>query len=128
VDLRSTPTDDQTLTTEGTMTETPSADELARENAELRERNGKLEDEQRTTIRRQAAVEAGLEPDAARWIKGDTVEDAVADARTLARQLGSRPTGPTSATSPEADAIQRHTREQRDAVASLFGDDNHDDH
>jgi len=105
------------------MSHTPSADDLARENAELRERNGELEDGLRTVIRRQAASEAGLNPD--KWadrVEGETVEDAIADARELAAQVGRLRGGtpPTSSPlSPEADAIQQHLRESHDAADAL---------
>lgn len=99
------------------MTDAPSADDLARENDELRQQNGQLRDGLREVIRRQAAIEAGLAPDMARWVKGDTIEAALADAKTLALQVGTQPAAPSP--SPEADAIQQHLREQRDAAASM---------
>jgi len=105
------------------MTDAPSADDLARENEELRQRNGELTDGLREVVRRQAAAEAGLDPAMARWVKGDTIEEAAADAQTLARQLD---TTPTPSPSPEADAIQQHLRERRDAAASM--NPNQEDH
>ncbi|HWP33194.1 MAG TPA: hypothetical protein VNL97_05550 [Solirubrobacterales bacterium] len=106
------------------MSDTPSADDLARENAKLRKRNGELEDGLRTVVRRQAAAEAGLDPDMARWIKGDTVEDAVADAKRLADQLAPADPWARSSASPEADAIQQHLRESHDAAAALNDNQN----
>jgi len=106
------------------MTDTPSADDLVRENAELRKRNGELEDGLRTVVRRQAAAEVGLDPDMARWIRGDTIEDAAADAKRLADRLApANPWAPSSA-SPEADAIQEHLRERRDAAGALNNNPN----
>jgi hypothetical protein len=101
------------------MTDAPSADDLARENAELRERNGELEGGLRTVIRRQAATEAGLDPDMARWIGGDTIEDAVADARKLASSINTGPDWSRPSAPPEAQAIQQHLRETHDAAAAL---------
>lgn len=106
------------------MTDTPSADELARENDRLRQENGELRDGLRIVVRRQAAAEAGLDPGMGRWLKGDTVEDAVADAQTLARKLGAQPASPTPSASPEADAIQQHLRESHDRAAAMTP--NHD--
>jgi len=107
------------------MTDAPSADDLARENEELRQQNGQLQDGLREVVRRQAAAEAGLDPRMARWVKGDTIEEAVADAQTLALQLDSQPAPP--APSSQADAIQQHLRERRDAAASMNPNQNQED-
>jgi len=103
------------------MTDAPSADDLARENDELRQRNSQLQDGLREVVRRQAAAEAGLDPRMARWVKGDTIEEAVADAQTLALQLDPQSAAP--APSPQADALQQHLRERRDAAASMNQND-----
>jgi hypothetical protein len=62
------------------MNKEQSAAELRRENDELRE-------QQRERTRGDAAEMVGLDRKAARWIKGDTPEEAGADARKLAAEL-----------------------------------------
>jgi len=95
------------------MTE-QSVDDLRRENDELRAGLNDL-------ARRRAAEEAGLDPSCARWIKGDTFDDALADARTLAVQMGTGAV-PAPAASPEAAAIQQHLREAHDQAAAMNPD------
>lgn len=62
------------------MTKEKSAAELRRENDELRQ-------QQQERTRGDAAERIGLDRNAARWIKGDTPEEAEADARRLAGEL-----------------------------------------
>lgn len=62
------------------MSNEQSAAELRRENDELRE-------QQRERTRGDAAEKVGLDRKAARWIKGDSPEEAEADARGLAGEL-----------------------------------------
>jgi hypothetical protein len=105
------------------MTDTPSADDLARENDRLRQENDDLRDGLRTTIRRQAAAEAGLDPDAARWINGDSLDDAVADAHKLAALAGTGTAPTTPPASPEGAAIQKHLAETHQATAAVVDTD-----
>lgn len=94
------------------MTEKTAA-ELAAENHELRE-------QLRQRTRRDAAEKAGLPGDAARWIDGDSPEEAAADARALADQLGSTP-APRRGTQTVAQAISSGVAEQRQLAQALSG-------
>lgn len=105
------------------MTDTPSADDLRRENERLRSETAQV-------VRKRAAESVGLDPQTARWIEGDTLEEAKADAAKLARLANARP-GQTHTrhASPEGEVLARHAQDQHDQAAAIVAADQMgDDH
>jgi len=95
------------------MTKEQSADDLRRENDELRE-------QLRQRTRADAAEKAGLDREAARWINGDTPEEAEADARKLAGELSPAPHGGSEQSAARANAKQEEA-DRRELAMALSG-------
>lgn len=83
----------------------------------------RLRDEALQVIRERAAESVGLDPRTARWIKGDTLDEAKADAAKLARDLGYQQH--YQPVSVEARVLQQHIAEEAARAKSMAGiDDN----
>jgi hypothetical protein len=103
------------------VTDTPSADDLRREIERLRNETAQV-------VRERAAESVGLDPRTARWIEGDTLEEAKADAAKLARLANAHPARThTRPASPDAELMRRHGRGQHEQTAAIFAADTEGD-